>query len=57
MIKKILIVEDEPQIKRFLEKTFLVLDYDVEIVATEGNATKLLGEYHPDAVILDLELP
>lgn len=57
MIKKILIVEDEPQIKRLLEKTFLVLGYDVEIVATAGNATKLLGEYHPDVVILDLGLP
>ncbi|WP_236940294.1 hypothetical protein [Francisella persica] len=37
---------DEPQIKRFLEKTFLVLGHDVEIVDIAGNATKLLGEYH-----------
>ncbi|AJI72648.1 hypothetical protein FTDG_01272 [Francisella tularensis subsp. novicida GA99-3548] len=57
MIRKILIVEDEPQIKKLLEKTFLVLGYDVEIVATAGNATKLLGEYQPDVVILDLGLP
>ncbi|WP_227806630.1 hypothetical protein [Francisella persica] len=32
--------------KRFLEKTFLVLGHDVEIVDIAGNATKLLGEYH-----------
>ncbi|AUP76041.1 hypothetical protein CYL81_09315 [Francisella tularensis] len=33
------------------------MGYDVEIVATAGNATKLLGEYQPDVVILDLGLP
>ncbi|WP_325176488.1 response regulator [Francisella tularensis] len=27
------------------------------MVATAGNATKLLGEYQPDVVILDLGLP
>ncbi|MDE5033887.1 response regulator, partial [Francisella tularensis subsp. holarctica] len=27
------------------------------MVATAGNATKLVGEYQPDVVILDLGLP
>ncbi|AJI55094.1 hypothetical protein LA02_366 [Francisella philomiragia] len=57
MIKKILIVEDEPQIKKLLEKTFLVLGYDVESAPTASIATSLLGQYHPDVVILDLGLP
>lgn len=57
MISKILIVEDEPQIKKLLEKTFLVLGYDVESAATASQATKLLASYNPDAVILDLGLP
>ncbi|MEY8766121.1 MULTISPECIES: response regulator transcription factor [Francisella] len=57
MIKKILIVEDEPQIKKLLEKTFLVLGYDVESASTASIATSLLGQYHPDVVILDLGLP
>ncbi|WP_149294486.1 response regulator transcription factor [Francisella orientalis] len=39
MIKKILIVEDEPQIKKLLEKTFLVLGYDVESAPTASIAT------------------
>ncbi|QEO57803.1 response regulator transcription factor [Francisella marina] len=57
MIKKILIVEDEPQIKKLLEKPFLVLGYDVESASTASIATSLLGQYHPDVVILDLGLP
>lgn len=57
MINKILLIEDEPQIRRLLEKTFLVLGYDVESVAKAADATKILNDYTPDLIILDLGLP
>ena len=57
MVKKILIVEDELQIKRLLEKTFLVLGYDVESTSTAKIASELLISYAPDVIILDLGLP
>jgi two-component system KDP operon response regulator KdpE len=57
MIKKILIIEDEPHIKKLLEKTFLVLGYDVESTSLAKKASELLISYTPDVVILDLGLP
>lgn len=35
----------------------MVLGYDVESAPTASIATSLLGQYHPDVVILDLGLP
>ena len=57
MIKKILIIEDEPHIKKLLEKTFLVLGYDVESTSAAKKASEFLISYTPDVVILDLGLP
>lgn len=57
MVQKILLVEDEPQIRKLLEKTFLVLGYDIESATTAGEASKLLNSYIPDVIVLDLGLP
>ncbi|API87628.1 response regulator transcription factor [Francisella uliginis] len=57
MVQKILLVEDEPQIRKLLEKTFLVLGYDIESATTAGEASKLLNSYIPNVIILDLGLP
>ncbi|MED7820254.1 MULTISPECIES: response regulator transcription factor [unclassified Francisella] len=57
MIQKILLVEDEPQIRKLLEKTFLVLGYDIESATTAAEASKLLSSYAPDVIVLDLGLP
>jgi two-component system KDP operon response regulator KdpE len=57
MHKKILIVDDEPQIRKFLKKTLLVLGYDVKEAIDTSHADGLLKKYQPDLIILDLGLP
>lgn len=54
---KILIVDDEPQIRRFLRASLSAHDYDVAEADTAANAIKVLTVDKPDLVVLDLGLP
>lgn len=54
---KILIVDDEPQIRRFLRASLSAHDYTVVEADTGANAIKLLTVELPDLVVLDLGLP
>ena len=56
-LPKILIVDDEPQIQRFLRAGLPPHGYDCIEAATAGEAIKLFARERPDAVILDLGLP
>jgi two-component system KDP operon response regulator KdpE len=53
----ILIVEDDPQIRRFLRTTLKDNHYDFLEVSTGQEALKQVGLHHPELVILDLGLP
>jgi len=53
----ILIVEDEPEIGRFLEASLAALEYKVELAKTGAEALKLSTAHPPDVVVLDLGLP
>ncbi len=53
----ILIVEDEPPIRRFLRTTLSAQDYRVVEAATGAEGLSLLRHEKPDLVILDLGLP
>ena len=53
----ILIVEDEPPIRRLLRTTLTVQSYRVVEAATGGEGLSLLRHEKPDLVILDLGLP
>lgn len=55
--RRILVVDDEPQILRFLRPSLAAADYDVVTAATGGEALKLATSAAPDAVLLDLGLP
>ncbi len=55
--KKILLIEDEPQIRKFLKKTLLVLGFNVIEASNAHHATILLEQCHPNLIILDLGLP
>ncbi len=57
MNKKILLIEDEAQIRKFLKKTLLVLGYDVYDALSAEHATEVLNQQHPDLILLDLGLP
>lgn len=54
---RVLVVDDEPQIRRFLRTSLLGQGYEV-IEAVSGNeAVRRAADEAPDAIILDLGLP
>jgi two-component system, OmpR family, KDP operon response regulator KdpE len=54
---RILIVDDEPALRRTLERALKSNAYDVVSVADPHSAYQLLGESGFDLVLLDLRLP
>ena len=54
---RILVVDDEPAILRFLKPALAANDYEVATVGTVAEATKRIASEAPDAVVLDLGLP
>ena len=54
---KILVVDDEPAIRRLLRNTLGVQDYGVLEAASVAEALQVLGRDKVDLVILDLGLP
>jgi two-component system KDP operon response regulator KdpE len=56
-LAKILIIDDEPQIRRFLRTGLPPHGYACLEAGTAAEALALLAKEHPDAVILDLGLP
>jgi two-component system KDP operon response regulator KdpE len=56
-LPKILIVDDEPQILRFLRASLPPHGYECVEAGTGGQAIKAFASERPDALILDLGLP
>ena len=54
---KVLIVDDEPHIRRLLRTTLARASYDVTEAESAREALDLLAEVDPDVVLLDLGLP
>ncbi|MGH8933829.1 MAG: response regulator [Egibacteraceae bacterium] len=54
---RVLVVDDEPNIRRALDVNLRVRDYDVDLAATGEEALRMAADRHPDVVILDLGLP
>jgi two-component system KDP operon response regulator KdpE len=54
---RILVVDDEPQLRRALDINLRIRGYDVEQAASGEEALRVLAHFHPDAVVLDLGLP
>jgi len=57
MKSKILVVDDEPQIRKALKLNLEVRGYDVLEASTGETALSLSASEHPDVVLLDLGLP
>ena len=53
----ILVVDDEPQIQRFLKPSLVASGYAVVTAATGAEALRAFSVSPPDAIILDLGLP
>jgi len=54
---RILVVDDEPQIQRFLNPALTASGYEVLLASTAAEAERLIATSAPDLVILDLGLP
>lgn len=54
---RILIVDDEPQIRKFLEISLTAYGYEVEQAASGEEALRVCAVKQPELVILDLGLP
>jgi len=54
---RVLVVDDEPQILRFLQPGLTAGDFDVITAATGAEAVKQAATMAPDVIVLDLGLP
>lgn len=54
---RILVVDDEPQITRVLRTTLSSNGYDVRTAADGESALDVLGDWKPDLVVTDLNMP
>ncbi len=54
---RILVVDDEPQILRFLRPSLSAAGYNVITASNGTEALKLTADTAPDAILLDLGLP
>jgi CheY-like chemotaxis protein len=55
--KQILVVDDEPNLRRVLSALLIRDDYDVATAEDGAQALEILGEHHIDMVITDLRMP
>lgn len=54
---RVVVIEDNPAIQRFLRNTLRVQDYDVREAETGTEGLRLVRQLNPELVILDLGLP
>ena len=55
--KRVLVVDDEPQITRTLRSSLSAHGYDVRTAADGVSALDTFHDWHPDLVITDLQMP
>jgi two-component system KDP operon response regulator KdpE len=56
-VARILVVDDEPQIRRALAVNLRARGYEVDLAATGEDGLRAASAHHPDLVLLDLGLP
>jgi two-component system KDP operon response regulator KdpE len=54
---RILIVDDEPQIRRLMRTTLISAGYEVEDARTGEEGLDKVGQFRPDLVLLDINMP
>jgi two-component system KDP operon response regulator KdpE len=54
---RILVVDDEPQIRRIMRTTLTGAGYEVDDAKTGEDALAKLRDYRPDLVLLDINMP
>jgi two-component system KDP operon response regulator KdpE len=56
-VTRVLVVDDEPQIRRALDINLRARGYDVDLAPDGERALDVAAKAHPDVVVLDLGLP
>ena len=56
-LKKILVVDDEPQLRRVMRVALTDLGYTIMEARTGEEAMDVLHEYDPDLILLDINMP
>ena len=54
---RILVVDDEPQLRRALERALKLEGYEVALAADGEEALAAATRQHPDAIVLDVLMP
>ena len=54
---RILVIDDEPQIRRLMRTTLIGAGYEVEDARTGEEGLEKVNSYHPDLVLLDINMP
>ncbi len=54
---KILVVDDDPAIRNLITRYLSQLDYEVEAAEDGQTALELFDKFHPNLVVLDVNLP
>ncbi|MCX6362725.1 MAG: response regulator [Actinobacteria bacterium] len=57
MAKRILVVDDEPDIRRLVAQALEVTGYDVQTAANGAEALRAASLFIPDLVLLDIMMP
>jgi DNA-binding NtrC family response regulator len=56
-VGRVLVIDDEPQIASMLNDILTTLGYTVQVAETGANALRIVTEFRPEAVLLDIALP
>jgi two-component system, OmpR family, KDP operon response regulator KdpE len=54
---RIIVVDDQPRIRRFMRTTLVAEGYEVDEAKTGEEALETIREFHPDLVVLDMNMP
>jgi two-component system KDP operon response regulator KdpE len=54
---RILVVDDQPQMRRFMRSTLTSAGYEIDDAKSGEEALNKLREFHPDLVLLDINMP
>ncbi|MCK5332407.1 response regulator [Candidatus Parcubacteria bacterium] len=57
MTQKILLVEDDKEIREIYQLKFKLSGYDIDVAEDGAKAMKMIKEIKPDLVLLDILLP
>jgi two-component system KDP operon response regulator KdpE len=54
---RILVIDDEPQIRRIMRTTLIGAGYEIEDARTGEEGLEKMSQFHPDLVLLDINMP